>query len=93
MIFNCINCGAPIDNTKTKCPYCDTPYKLNGFTGEISSESNRGILNIGGHSYDVYLSSVEARDDCCMAYRDITGRLIREAKAEYLHRTFTLDTY
>lgn len=92
MIFNCINCGAPIDNTKTKCPYCDTPYKLNGFTGEISSESNRGILNIGGHSYDVYLSSVETRDDdFFMAYRDITGRVIGETR--YLHRTFTFETY
>lgn len=92
MILNCINCGAPIDNTKTKCPYCDTPYKLNGFTGEISSESNRGILNIGGHSYDVYLSSVEARDDdCFMEYRDITGRVMGEAR--YIHRTFTLETY
>lgn len=24
---NCPNCGAPIDNGKSKCPYCDTPYR------------------------------------------------------------------
>ena len=26
--INCINCGAPIDPDTTKCPYCDTPYKI-----------------------------------------------------------------
>lgn len=85
MILNCINCGAPIDNTKTKCPYCDTPYKLNGFTGEISEESNRGVLNIGGHFYDDYLSSVEVGDYGYMGYRDATGRSIREVRN--IHRT------
>lgn len=25
-ILNCKNCGAPIDLSKSKCPYCDTPY-------------------------------------------------------------------
>ena len=24
---NCPNCGAPIDAGKSKCPYCDTPYR------------------------------------------------------------------
>lgn len=25
--INCPNCGAPIDLTKDKCPYCETPYQ------------------------------------------------------------------
>ena len=25
--MNCVNCGAPIDTTASKCPYCETPYK------------------------------------------------------------------
>jgi hypothetical protein len=25
-LTNCQNCGAPVDLTADKCPYCDTPY-------------------------------------------------------------------
>lgn len=28
MKTNCPNCGALIDLTSSKCPYCDTPYTL-----------------------------------------------------------------
>lgn len=23
---NCPNCGAPVDRSRAKCPYCETPY-------------------------------------------------------------------
>lgn len=23
---NCPNCGAPVDHSRAKCPYCETPY-------------------------------------------------------------------
>lgn len=26
MIFNCVNCGAPIESDKKACSYCKTPY-------------------------------------------------------------------
>lgn len=26
IMTNCQNCGAPVDLTADKCPYCDTPY-------------------------------------------------------------------
>lgn len=25
--MNCQNCGAPIDLSQSKCPYCETPYE------------------------------------------------------------------
>lgn len=25
-LMNCVNCGAPIDYSLEKCPYCGTPY-------------------------------------------------------------------
>lgn len=59
MIKNCINCGAPIDSTKTKCPYCDTEYDLNGFTTEAETKNNAiaTLLNHGIYGEDV-LNSV-----------------------------------
>ena len=30
MIFNCINCGAPIEKDKEACHYCKTPYENAG---------------------------------------------------------------
>lgn len=33
MCTNCPNCGAPVDNTRSKCEYCGTPYFLS--TGTI----------------------------------------------------------
>jgi len=70
MVLNCINCGAPIDNTKTKCPYCDTPYKLNGFTVETGTKNNamETLLSNGIHGEDVinlipFFDDVRCLDD------------------------------
>lgn len=86
MIKNCINCGAPIDSTKTKCPYCDTTYNLNDFTAEIDKDC-RGILNIGGNIYNVYLTEIEIEhemiDVSCLG--DTSVRML----PDMAHRTFT----
>lgn len=55
---NCKNCGAPINVNKSKCDYCDTPYKLGRSEKELQcievinkerlrvmvSEQNRAII-------------------------------------------------
>lgn len=86
MIKNCINCGAPIDNTKTKCPYCDTTYNLNGFTVE-TDKACRGILNIGGNIYNVYLTENEIEHEM-IDVRCLVDTSIRMLPA-MAHRTFT----
>lgn len=46
--INCPNCGAPIDLTKDKCPYCETPYpKEIPLDGEEASHVLRSLLPFG----------------------------------------------
>lgn len=59
MIKNCVNCCAPINKLYSKCPYCDTPYELTGFSCDIDPSNNRGVLNICGHSINVSLTEME----------------------------------
>lgn len=68
MIKNCINCGAPIDSTKTKCPYCDTEYDLNGFTEEAETKNNAmaTLLSYGICVEDVLNSVLFFNDAMCL---------------------------
>ena len=45
----CPNCGAPIDLTKDKCPYCETPYheKQEGITINYDyAHINLDVINV-----------------------------------------------
>lgn len=59
MVQNCINCGAPIDTAHTKCPYCGTPYKYDGFNAKFENQNVCGTLRIADREYQVYLGNVE----------------------------------
>lgn len=44
MLVNCPNCGAPIEPTSSKCPYCDTPYTLNMLAAFATPTEHKDVL-------------------------------------------------
>ena len=44
MKTNCPNCGAPIEPTLSKCPYCDTTYTLGLLEAFVGPAEVRPIL-------------------------------------------------
>nr|DAV18975.1 MAG TPA: LysW biosynthesis protein LysW [Bacteriophage sp.] len=90
MVQNCINCGAPIDTAHTKCPYCGTPYKYDGFNAEFENKNACGTLRVAGKEYQVYLGNVEFNGISSIndVYRDENGIMHRNLPTT--KRRFTL---
>lgn len=90
MVQNCINCGAPIDTAHTKCPYCGTPYKYDGFNAKFENQDAYGILRVARKEYRVYLGDVEFNGISSIndVYRDEKGIIHRNLQTT--KRKFTL---
>lgn len=90
MVQNCINCGAPIDATNIKCPYCGTPYEYDGFNAEFENQNTCGTLRVANKEYQVYLGNVEFNGIFLMdgGYRDENGIMYRNLTTT--KRKFTL---
>lgn len=58
MVNKCINCGAPIGNSKEKCQYCGTEYHIGGFGCKIDGDKG----TISGKTFNVYLANVEIQN-------------------------------
>lgn len=90
MIQNCINCGAPIDTAHTKCPYCGTPYKHDGFNAKLGNQNACGTLRVADKEYQVYLGNVVFNEIFSMGggYIDENGTIHRNSPT--IKREFTL---
>lgn len=73
MKSNCINCGAPIHNSK--CDYCGTEYNLDAF-GQINEYKIK--LNIMGKEKEFYISNIEKHSIWLSGNRNLQGHLIHE---------------
>lgn len=84
---NCVNCGAPLHGSK--CEYCGTEYNSNGITASFYDDNWCGTLEIGGNTYRVYLSHMEAQHiSVGCAGRTMDGNIVKP-KSRLLHK-FTL---
>ena len=90
MVQNCINCGAPIDMSQIKCPYCGTPYKYDGFNAKLENQNACGTLRVANKEYQVYLSNVEFNGIFSTdgGHRDENGTIHRNLPT--IKRKFTL---
>ncbi len=72
-IINCPNCGAPIDNSRTSCEYCETPY--DNKTDKIEQFIRLALLKQEIDKLKFYAAQVQQNDylygklaDSCQAY-------------------------
>lgn len=77
---NCKNCGAPIQLNSDKCPYCHTPYNIQGFF----YKDYKGKLMWDGEEIECYISDIETHFtvESCRGidgtYQGIQRRAIRK---------------
>ena len=65
---NCVNCGAPINHSRYKCEYCDSPYVYDLVDATILYADDKPLFSIDYNRYKHLMDVNEQLKDTKDAY-------------------------